>query len=368
MASSQRFLTSQPRGLPSKFRSRTQQLLRPALLLAAAAWCSPLPTQPDPPACCSSCDATKSWPGFSELENVFSFGNSYTSSNFDPDGQQPTEDNPMGNPPYPGETSALPAPNWIGFLTTEYNQSSLLTYNIAVGGATVRMLPVRDGIPNLQEQVHNLFVPRYNHVNGTVTLARPWNGNDTLFAFWFGINDVNGSYERGFNATVPLNREIIQAYTQVLEYLYEHIGMRNVLILNVPAIDRSPLTRNRGPEKQALQREDLDDFNGLVLDMARGLKVNHDEANVWVYDSDEDFNKVMDDPTCFPQTSMLKNLTESCAAYGPVGTPENDTFIEECGVPVNQYLWLNDFHPTYPIHQVVASQIAKMLGKGPNIC
>lgn len=50
------------------------------------------------------------------------------------------------------------------------------------------------------------------------------------------------------------------------------------------------------------------------------------------------------------------------------GTPEPDTFYPQCGVPVNQYLWLNSLHPTGPIHEVVAAGVAELLEAGPNIC
>ncbi|KJR86882.1 uncharacterized protein SPSK_11027 [Sporothrix schenckii 1099-18] len=50
------------------------------------------------------------------------------------------------------------------------------------------------------------------------------------------------------------------------------------------------------------------------------------------------------------------------------GTPEPDTVIESCGVPVDQYFWLNSLHPTYPIHDVVAEQVSKALTAGPNVC
>lgn len=50
------------------------------------------------------------------------------------------------------------------------------------------------------------------------------------------------------------------------------------------------------------------------------------------------------------------------------GTSEPDTLVESCGVPVNQYFWLNTLHPTYPIHDVVAEQVSKALEAGPNVC
>ncbi|KAJ4393271.1 hypothetical protein N0V93_002479 [Gnomoniopsis smithogilvyi] len=348
------------------------KLIRPALTFAAEAWCSLAVVEPTPPACCSSCKTTSSWPGFSGINNIFSFGDSYTTTNFDFTGQQPTPDNPLGNPPYPGMTSALPAPNWIDFLTVKYNQSSLLTYNLAVGGATVDsdlVFPFFPTVLSLKEQVHQRFVPGYNQVNGSAPLTRSWHGNDTLFAFWIGINDVNGSYGRGPGVTGALNRQIMAVYRELLRFLFEEMGMRNFVLLNVPSIDRSPLMNARGSEEQRIQREDLADFNGLILKMARDFKKEvANEGNIWVYDSNTDFSRAMEDPKSFPQTSLLKNTTDSCDAYGPVGTPEQDTFYDVCGVPVNEYFWLNALHPTYPIHEAVAAQIAKLLEGSPNVC
>lgn len=255
---------------------------------------------------------------------MFSFGDSYTTTEFDYTGQQPSTDNPLGNPPYPGLTSARPAPNWIDFLTVKYNQSSLLTYNLAVGGATVDselVFPFLPTVTSLKGQVYERFAPGYNHKDGTAPLARPWHGNDTLFAFWIGINDVNNSYGSGSGVTRALNRQIMAVYSELLRFLFVEMGMRNFVLLNVPSIDRSPLMNMRGSEQQNLQKADLADFNGLILKMAQDFKKVVDvggESNVWVYDSNADFSKAMDDPGSFPQTSLLKNTTDYCDAYGPM--------------------------------------------------
>jgi hypothetical protein len=37
-------------------------------------------------------------------------------------------------------------------------------------------------------------------------------------------------------------------------------------------------------------------------------------------------------------------------------------FVLECWFPVNQYFWLNSLHPTYPIYDLCAKQIVRMLG------
>lgn len=75
---------------------------------------------------------------------------------------------------------------------------------------------------------------------------------------------------------------------------------------------------------------------------------------------------------CIPSLLSLRtgeyqaNSTMTDEEYS--GTPEPDTFYPQCGVPVNQYLWLNSLHPTGPIHEVVAAGVADLLEAGPNIC
>ncbi len=44
------------------------------------------------------------------------------------------------------------------------------------------------------------------------------------------------------------------------------------------------------------------------------------------------------------------------------GTPTMSYLEPSCGIPVDQYTWLNDLHPTYPIHNLIASRIVQQLG------
>lgn len=45
-----------------------------------------------------------------------------------------------------------------------------------------------------------------------------------------------------------------------------------------------------------------------------------------------------------------------------------DYYDPTCGIPVNEYFWLNSLHPTYPIHNVLAEKVSQLLADGPNIC
>lgn len=295
------------------------KLIRPALMSAAEVWCSfGKPDYHHP-----HCKATSSWPGFAGLNNIFSFGDSYTTTNFDYLGPQPTVDMPLGNPAWPGLTSAFPAANWIDFLTVEYNQSSLLTYNLAIGGATVDsdlvvpLMPEFTG--SLKDQIYERLLPGYHPKLGTVPLSQPWYGNDTLLAIWIGINDVTMTYMKGHNVTRVLNKQIMDVYRDLLQLLFVEMGFRNVLLINVPSIDRSPSTISFGEEVQRIEKADLADFNGLIWKMAHQFKKEvARKGNLWVYDAYRDFSRVMDDPTSFPETSLLKNLTDYCDAYGPM--------------------------------------------------
>ena len=110
---------------------------------------------------------------------------SYTQTGFDPSQAQPSATNPLGNPAYPGYTSSN-GPNWVDYLTVEYNQSRVQTYNLAYGGATVDadlVQPYQPTVLSLEDQVNKEFFPYY--VSKTTA---GWTSANSLFAFWIGIN------------------------------------------------------------------------------------------------------------------------------------------------------------------------------------
>ncbi len=93
-------------------------------------------------------------------------GDSYTSTNFDINGAQPSASNPLGNNDLGNGQTSAQGPVWIEYLTTKYNKSTILTYNFAVGGASIP--------DNYTYQVEKLYQPKYS-------TNRFWKGSDTLF-------------------------------------------------------------------------------------------------------------------------------------------------------------------------------------------
>ncbi|PGH10117.1 hypothetical protein AJ80_07567 [Polytolypa hystricis UAMH7299] len=292
-----------------------------------------------------------------DFKNLFVFGDSYTATGFDPTLEQPNPSNPLGNPEYPGWTSAN-GPNWVGFLTTTYNESYIQTYNLAYGGATVDsdlVKPYMDTVLSLKNQVEDQFIPIYSKKPDFA----PWLAKDSLFAFFIGINDVGNSWWLQ-NAT--LYDEIFNVYTGLLEKIYQS-GGRNFLLLDVPPVDRSPMMIEQGPDDQRVEAEVLKDFNGRIKKMAKKLERKFRDIKLHQFSTHNLYTKALDNVRAFPETAVYKNTTAYCDEYQN-GTPSWYTLDPACGIPVNEYFWLNSLHPTFPVHNTTARAIAKQLGGG----
>lgn len=112
---------------------------------------------------------------------LISFGDSYTATEFNITGQQPSSSDPIGNPPFPGWTSAGGA-NWIGNLVGTYNNSVLLNYNLAYGGATVNASLVPPYSPEVLSLIDQ--VAEFKQYLSPAPPSAPWTANNTLVAVW----------------------------------------------------------------------------------------------------------------------------------------------------------------------------------------
>lgn len=76
------------------------------------------------------------------------------------------------------------------------------------------------------------------------------------------------------------------------------------------------------------------------------------------------FDEVLDDVSVSNYTAGYKNITGDCKAYTSIYGPNNGMLPSEdyespdCPYPVNEYFWLQGPHPTYQMHDLVASEIA----------
>ncbi|KXH26797.1 fungal cellulose binding domain-containing protein [Colletotrichum salicis] len=251
-------------------------------------------------------DAVAAYPGFAGLKTLFTFGDSYTRTGFCVTRDQPSIVNPLGNPTYPGPTSAN-GENWIQYLTTKHNASLLLTYNFAQSGATVDTTLVTS-IIDAVSQVENGFIPNYTGTNQT------WDAESFLFGFFIGINDIGKSYSNG-NST-DLHPLIFDKYAKLVEEVYE-AGARNFLFLNVPPLERMPRTTqsNAAQERIPLEKSAVEDWNERLNVFVNELREAHGDATMFQYDTYGLFGRVINTPGRYKETAVYKNTTTYCSAY-----------------------------------------------------
>ncbi|CAI6043282.1 unnamed protein product [Clonostachys chloroleuca] len=286
--------------------------------------------------------ADNNWAGFPNLKSLHIFGDSYSRTGFDPSGTQPSFTNPLGNPSYPGRTSSN-GPNWAGYLTTKYNDSSILAYNFAGSGATLDKSIVDNNGYDVIREIDEGYLRYYG--NDTIE------SSTSLFVVWIGINDITNSYLERNDTT---HSSIFKSFRYRIDSLYD-TGARNFLLLSIPPLERAPRTtqssdaENRVP----LMKDAVQDWNERLRIFKQRIQYLHSDVNVFLFDTYSLFQKVIDDPAQYEETAVYKDTA--------TGTDEIDTKLDECEFAANEYLWLNSMHPTSPIHEVLAKQVAKVL-------
>ncbi|KAL8958855.1 MAG: hypothetical protein Q9193_004169 [Seirophora villosa] len=323
----------------------------PQLALAAPSWTTRVQLQHRAeearprPLFIRSVTWSKTWHGFRGVEKIFSFGDSYTDSGFNPAGVQPNDTYPLGNPftnsstpPYHTFTNG---PNWIQYLTFKYNESQVETYNLAVSGSTVdNRIFNEPGDADLVHQISGRFALNYANKD---TVG--WTSSNALFSLFFGINDVNRSWNKQDG---KINEAIFNIYPKLLDSLYDY-GARSFLLHNVPPIDRGT---------KPIEARAVSDFNKRMVRLFATFTSKHNDVSVLLFNTHSVFSQAIAQPSVWPQTANLKDTTGNCKAYESGDVPSMDYYDSTCQYPVNQYFWLNGLHPTYPIHEALAAQVA----------
>jgi phospholipase/lecithinase/hemolysin len=161
----------------------------------------------------------------------------------------------------------------------------------------------------MKDQVRTEFLPTY----GSHSVSAPWTSEDSLFAFFIGINDVGNSW---WLSNSTLYDAIFSLYSSLLSDVYA-TGARNFLFLSVPPVNLAPLTLNQDDGGYATENEGkvILDWNKRLVEMVEAFQANHTGTKVFVHDTWGLFNAVIEDPKAYEQTVGLKNVTGYCEAY-----------------------------------------------------
>ncbi|KAF7363023.1 Carbohydrate esterase family 16 protein [Mycena venus] len=284
----------------------------------------------------------------------FPFGDSYTTTGFDPNSTLPTVGNPLGNPPFPGFTGGG-GENFVGYDTVTFNKSTIMTYNYAYGGATIDanlVVPYLPTVLSLTDQVNEFLAGAAKKPATT-----PWTSANALFTVWIGINDIGNSYGNGGDrdAFVHILRHttecIFRTGTEALvrDFVYNislkltqrsGAGARNFLFINVPPIDRSPLMLAEPAASQALEKTVIAGFNTKLAAQISSFKANNSGVTTWLWDSNAAFTTILNAPTQFGFVDAV--------SFGNTGD-----------------FWGNNYHPSSAAHQIFAKQISTLLAGTP---
>ncbi|KAL4918964.1 GDSL lipase/esterase [Aspergillus aurantiobrunneus] len=265
----------------------------------------------------------------SEPTYFFTFGNSYTQTGFSTTGEQPSASNPMGNPAL-GTGTTTGGLNWVGYLTTEQNSSLVLSYNLAIGGATIDDSLVASTQGDLVSQVES-----FEQVYSSKSESAPWTAENAVFGFWIGVNDIgNAFYNTDADTFVP---QLVDRLESLVQQIIS-AGGRKFLFLNVPPTGRSPFFIAQGEETMEQHAAYLDVYNQQIESLVTGLSANGTEVTAVLYDSWSFMTDVLDNP----------------GKYGY----QDATCINEDGVTC---AWWNDYHPSARYHQLQAEDMKAVL-------
>ncbi|KAL2863830.1 SGNH/GDSL hydrolase family protein [Aspergillus lucknowensis] len=255
----------------------------------------------------------------------FTLGNSYTQTGFSTTGEQPSPSNPMGNPPL-GTGTTTGGANWVGYLTTEQNASLVLSYNLAIGGATIDDALVASYAGDLVQQV-DTFEQTYS----SKPESAPWTSGNAVFGFWIGINDIgNAYYNTDANTFVP---QLMDRLGSLVQQIID-AGGRKFLFLNVPPTSRSPMFIAQGEAVMEQHAAYVEVYNQQLESLATSLNSNATGVTAIVYDSWTFMTAVLDDPTeyGFPDATCINPDGISC-------------------------VWWNDYHPSAKYQQLQAEDM-----------
>jgi len=267
---------------------------------------------------------------FNSLKNLIVFGDSFSSveTNFD-------------DMTYTGKNEAQ-GDIWPILLAK--NNKDIKLWDFAVSGAVIDNFLV----PNSKNKYS--FIVQNQYFNDKMSQGKPyeekWNSKDTLFIYWFGTNDIlhiDRNMDR--NSISDTYDTIVSSFFNTLNKTYT-IGARNFMFINELPLEKFPKMNETLNLKD--MEYDIKHFNGRISDNASDFYKNHKDANVFVYNVNEEFNYILQNYENFNFTSFNTTYT-------------NNNSSKKDHKPLEQYIWVDNIHLTSRVHEIITNDIHKFL-------
>lgn len=127
-------------------------------------------------------------------------GDSFTDTGFNPHGPQPDEDNPIGNPAWPGRTASY-GPNYLGHMIMTYRENYMSLYNFANKNSPFEapIAGTTTGLPlSFAQQIDQKFLRRYGTSNKQYATSSGWGSwaqAESLFVIYVGMDDILAKFK-----------------------------------------------------------------------------------------------------------------------------------------------------------------------------
>lgn len=209
-------------------------------------------------------------------------------------------------------------PKWPQYLTSRYNQSTFLTYNMAFSGSPVDTSVISTPVYYDFSNQINLFQQTYG-TNTTTGAQMFQNPNTTLVAIWFGANEVLQTFWTG-NLTDTSGWDktydaVFTSYFERVEALYLR-GARNFLFITVPPLHRNPLIRGRDGGQLVNRTASLiASMNRRVVNLTARVRRAHPDTSVYTYNAYNTLSRALDRPRRFQPLLGIRSLFTFCRAY-----------------------------------------------------
>lgn len=157
-----------------------------------------------------------------------------------------------------------------------------------------------------------------------------------LVAIWIGINDIIDA--QLLNKTSPefYTENIKTMFAQSVLPLVE-AGYKNILILNLPPLDRSPL--NLIAFQGQLNNELIQAWNRELEAQTHTFSVQHKRVRTAVFDANKLLNNILKEPSSYG----ISNTTDFCEARKQWPQVVEDPATFGC-IPVHEYFWFDSAH------------------------
>ncbi|KAL4935394.1 hypothetical protein BDV06DRAFT_234358 [Aspergillus oleicola] len=269
-------------------------------------------------------------------------------------------------------------PNWIEYLTgcgvepgftyPVECERQLWDFAFAGAGVSAEFIPLHhDYTISLVRQIeqfvtygHPVLTSSPNPTKSPKHKGEPiLSPSSTLTTIWIGINDINDS--AGYNLTIP---QFALFYDTLIARVFESIGelsnlgYRDIVLLNLPPLDRTPANqlRTREGEEGVPSSRQVQLWNDLLKKQSQSFQDGNPGSSVLVFDANSLLNAVLDEPGRYG----ISNTTDFCPG---VTQPDIGTAYEKygCPTPLSTYFWFDSGHVTGTVHRVLANALDTVL-------